>query len=530
MVPPEIYSLMKDYVDQNSLVPTLEWDPKASIPLNFNPFDKKYENQKITAHYFLLVAAITESVLIGRAENGRAILVDLHNFLENNLFTIKDHTLLEKIVERYQFFRQLGSEKNRIPEILVSINSFVEKLPEGDLVKFAESSELPSSMVNELGEHIPRMSGRYSEKAWMYLRWMTRPSDLGIFSNFSPSDLLLPITSYLRDIAECLNLCSYPEESFWDDQNHVTLVREKLTSFAKDMYPDDPTIVDYPFYLLGRWIQGKPLCLDVLRDHLIFLTEVYKKTGQPPVIYDIVVRRFSTTEASIGKYLFKLGILFNYESNIFQLSKYTYKPDFILPDYQKEGKTILLEPHGIWTKLRKRRIKIGRRWMSVTAPFRPDPDEVKFISKLSLLTPVVFYDNEYIEIEYILDVEGPVITSVSKDPKKPKINENIQIQANIFDELSGVKNSYIYYKEKNENSWYKVLMSKSDSNIYYGKIPGFEESVEINYYIEAFDMSDNMRKSDIQVFRIEKSAIPSFNLFSIMCGILVIIYCKKSRI
>ena len=113
MVSVHLLSLMKKYVNQNSQVQTLEWDPNSSIPLNFDPFDKKYENKKITAHYFLLAAAITETALIGRAENGRAILVDLHSFLENGLFSTKDHNLLEKIIQQYQFFRQLGPEKDR---------------------------------------------------------------------------------------------------------------------------------------------------------------------------------------------------------------------------------------------------------------------------------------------------------------------------------------------------------------------------------------------------------------------------------
>jgi len=384
MIPDHIRSLMKNYVDQNSQIPTLEWDPKSSIPLNFDPLDKQYEKQKITAHYFLLAAAITETALIGRAENGRAILVDLHSFLENGLFSTKDHNLIEQIIQQYPFFRQLGPEKDSIVETIISVNSFVEKLPDRDLIRYAKSFDHPSKMVTELGKYLPRMSERYSEKAWMYLRWMTRPSDLGIFTNYSPSDLSLPITSYLRDIAECLNLCEYPKKSFWDDPNQINEIRAKLTAFAKEMYPEDPTKVDYPLYLLGRWLRGKRLYQDVLEDHLEFLTNIYEKTGQPPVIYDIVVRGFSSTEVPVKEQLDKLSILYNYESYTFPLPEYTYKPDFILPDYQKNGRTILLEPHGIWTKPIKRKIKIGNRWMTFPAPGRPDPDEIKFTDKLKL--------------------------------------------------------------------------------------------------------------------------------------------------
>ncbi|NIN51785.1 MAG: hypothetical protein GTO23_01240, partial [Nitrososphaeria archaeon] len=67
----DVKSLLIDYVNRNSNVYNLEWDPRLSEKLLLDPYGKSYEEKKRIAHYFLLVASITETELIGRAENSR---------------------------------------------------------------------------------------------------------------------------------------------------------------------------------------------------------------------------------------------------------------------------------------------------------------------------------------------------------------------------------------------------------------------------------------------------------------------------
>lgn len=189
--------------------------------------------------------------------------------------------------------------------------------------------------------------------------------------------------------------------------------RSKFTEYARQIYPDDPTKVDYPFYMLSRWLRGKTKSQRVLKQHLKFLIDIYEKTGQPPVKYNIVVRDMSSYERRVKEALEALDVVYHYESNIFRLTEGapSYKPDFILPDYQRNGKTILLEPHGIWTPPRRNRVRIGSRWMEVTAPGEPSVDEREFIEKLTLfrqlyghsfylilLIPPMHY--KYVETQY----------------------------------------------------------------------------------------------------------------------------------
>jgi len=59
--------LLRRYVERNREVCCAQWDPSVSEKLLFDPYS--VENKAWSAHYFLLNAAITETELIGRAEN-----------------------------------------------------------------------------------------------------------------------------------------------------------------------------------------------------------------------------------------------------------------------------------------------------------------------------------------------------------------------------------------------------------------------------------------------------------------------------
>lgn len=78
----------------------MEWDPALTEKFLFDPFEKTPEQTKLAAHYFLLVASVTESKLIGRAENSRALLVHLHRFFgERALNKPRSKVLLVVMVE-----------------------------------------------------------------------------------------------------------------------------------------------------------------------------------------------------------------------------------------------------------------------------------------------------------------------------------------------------------------------------------------------------------------------------------------------
>jgi len=102
----------------------VEWDPSFSEPLYLDPFTKSYFGRKKIAHYFLLVASITESTLIGRAENARALLTYLHKVLEADIFEVIDEDVFTNLLSKFTFCSDLGEENEEIPRVLTSVNGF----------------------------------------------------------------------------------------------------------------------------------------------------------------------------------------------------------------------------------------------------------------------------------------------------------------------------------------------------------------------------------------------------------------------
>ena len=383
----DVKSLLIDYVNRNSNVYNLEWDPRLSEKLLFDPFGKSYEEKKRIAHYFLLVASITETELIGRAENSRALTIHTHRLLGDDIFREDTMRNFQNVVQDSPYYEDLGPSKEKIPEILASINVFVNTIANGDLIQYARKFPKPKDMVEDIARNVDRMDGRFIEKPWMYLQWMTRPfPDLGIFENYSPRDLYVPMTSYIRDVGCCLGICPRHDDEWWNDLDNTAQAREDITGFARQLFPEDPTKIDYPFYLLGRWIRGKQPSLSLLKEYLGFFQELYQKTRTVPITYDAVSREISNFEENVKAELVKTKILFYYESHRFHLpGGLTYLPDFVLPNCRVKGKTVLLEPHGIWSTPQRRNIRIGDRTMTVQAYGREkNSHEAQFAEKLRL--------------------------------------------------------------------------------------------------------------------------------------------------
>ena len=123
-----------------SNVINLEWDPILSEKLLFDPFSTFTENQKRIAQYFLLVASITETDLIGRAENARALMIHINKMCINDLFEINEHEIFRNILETYPFYNELGPERYLIPEVLVSVNEYVRDIGKGNFLDYVSHS------------------------------------------------------------------------------------------------------------------------------------------------------------------------------------------------------------------------------------------------------------------------------------------------------------------------------------------------------------------------------------------------------
>jgi hypothetical protein len=78
--------------------------------------------------------------------------------------------------------------------------------------------------------------------------------------------------------------------------------------------------------------------------------------------------------------------MFSYESHKFHLRDgLTYLPDFVLSNCRVKGKTVLLEPHGVWTHPLYRTVNVGGKKISCYAlPPKLDEAEIRFTQKMRM--------------------------------------------------------------------------------------------------------------------------------------------------
>lgn len=345
----EIKSLLREFVERNSNVVGIQWDLRLLPRLLINPYSKDYGKRRKAAHYFLLVASVDESRVIGMAENARKLLVHLHKRFGDKLFEVCESKELEDGVKKCQFYDEFGPLRGTIPSVLASVNKFVRHVARGDLIEYAQRFSKPKDMVEQIARHVKRMGGSFKEKSWMYMRWMVRPKpDLRIFDHFSPCELFIPLTTDITNVAVSLGLMDKVGPSWWEEAERVTRARERVTQFAGTFFPEDPAKVDYPFFLLGRWLRGKDLGIQVLKESLQLFDNVPKETGRACVEYQIIGRYESGWEKKVAETLSKMKIPFHLKPIRFPLpNNMFYTPDFVLRELRIKKRKIVLEPHGI---------------------------------------------------------------------------------------------------------------------------------------------------------------------------------------
>jgi hypothetical protein len=356
-----ITSILVEFINKNSDVADVQWDRRMSPRLLFNPYSEKYEERKIIAHYFLLAASILDDTVIGYPENARMLLVYLHEALGNSLFEIKKAHLFEEEIIKANFYRDLGPNKKAASEILASVNLFVKQKAERNLLMYAQKFRKPKDFIEDLAQNIPALGGPHKDRAWVYMRWMVRSQpDLQIYDHLLPEDLYVPLTKENVNVAASLGIISSSSPSVWRDENTEAQARQRITDYAKRLFPSDPAKVDYPFFLLGRWLKQKTLNQYTLKTALDFLERMQKITGQSQAYYQKMSRYKSGWEKKTALTLLRLHIPYGYETISFPLPNEVYTPDFIL-ERKLHGRKIILEPHFEMTKKQARKYALFKR-------------------------------------------------------------------------------------------------------------------------------------------------------------------------
>jgi hypothetical protein len=326
-----------------------------------NPYSEKYEERKILAHYFLLASSILDDTIVGYPENARMLIVYLHEAFGSNLFEVKKAHLFEEEIIKADFYHDLGPNKKAASEILAQINLFVKLKAERNLLKYAQKFIKPKDFIEDMAQNVTALSGPHKDRAWIYMRWMVRPQpDLQIYDHLLPEDLYVPLTKENANVAASLGIINSASPSLWRDEKTATEARQKLTDFAKQLFPQDPAKVDYPFFLLGRWLKQKTLNRYTLKTALDFLDRMQKITGQSQAYYQKMSRYKSGWEKKTALTLLRMHIPYGYETISFPLPNEVYTPDFIL-EKTVQGRKIVLEPHFEMTKKQARKYALFKR-------------------------------------------------------------------------------------------------------------------------------------------------------------------------
>ena len=357
----EVLALLVEFINKNSNVVDVQWDRRMSPRLLVDPYSEKYEERKTVAHYLLLAASILDDTVVGYPENARMLMVYLHEAFGNNLFEIKKAHLFEEEIVKADFYHDLGPNKKAASEILAQINLFVKLKAEKNLLKYAQKFTKPKDFIEDMAQNVTAFSGPHKDRAWIYMRWMVRPQpDLQIYDHLLPEDLYVPLTKENANVAASLGIINSASPSLWRDEQTDAEARQKLTDFAKTLFPQDPAKVDYPFFLLGRWLKQKTLNRYTLKTALDFLDRMQKITGQSQAYYQKMSRYKSGWEKKTALTLLRMHIPFGYETISFPLPNEVYTPDFIL-EKTVQGRKIVLEPHFEMTKKQARKYALFKR-------------------------------------------------------------------------------------------------------------------------------------------------------------------------
>ncbi|MGA3060018.1 MAG: DUF2400 family protein [Candidatus Bathyarchaeia archaeon] len=386
-VPNDLKDLIVRFVQTYGGVTDLELDlhlhPKPSfMPLN------SYPAKREAAHYFLLAASLSDYQLTGNPRNIRLLLNHLATAFEGKLYTIRNPFEFKREVDRFEQeirnLDHLGEAKAEIPEVLCSVNQFAAQKANGDLIDFttklSHKGRKPKDFVETLSYSVKRMNKQHKSKSWLYLRWMVRgPPDLGLFQ-FDPKDLMVSLNTPKLRVYVALGLSDNDNlpfelnsknkpDSWWENTAQFDADANRLTEFACSLFPDDPAKIDFPFFILGTWLEYSDLTPISLERSLRFFIQKHQELLGPLMRYLTVVYHynrvgeliepgaFTAFEREVYDYLKKKQIISYYEFMEFKLSQenqsLTYKPDFLLPQLTNNGRKVLLEPHGIKTNLRE---------------------------------------------------------------------------------------------------------------------------------------------------------------------------------
>lgn len=261
---PRLIEAMRQFVQAFSDCPDISLREELDHPELTIPVDLHGSRG---THYLLMAAAID----VGTNSNHiRPFLIRLHNAVPGGLFalTSSEAEPVLRVIDGCQRDRLLSGwqAKKEVPRILSDVNRFVETRASGDLDQWAKTFKKPHDVVKALAQGIYYQGDKDSEarkKMWMFMRWVVRPApDLHLWTHLSPRDLMVPVDRHVARVAAAIGIISLAEAS---EPKRTTV--EKITAWARQLFPDDPACVDYAFFMWGRGLSSPGLREDACYCH-----------------------------------------------------------------------------------------------------------------------------------------------------------------------------------------------------------------------------------------------------------------------
>ena len=141
----------------------------------------------------------------------------------------------------------------------------------------------------------------------------------------------------------------------------------------------------------------------------------------------------------------------------------------------------------------------------------------------------LFYDWNYAEamkeiatIYYGLDTTPPNISNVTQTPSQNSVfpKDEVQVNATITDDLSGVKQAILNYTNNN-GTWNTIDMTNIEENTWNATIPPFPYGTNVTYTIIAEDSFNNIATTQETGQEYQYDVIPEFSLFTILLFLMM---------
>jgi parallel beta-helix repeat protein len=118
-------------------------------------------------------------------------------------------------------------------------------------------------------------------------------------------------------------------------------------------------------------------------------------------------------------------------------------------------------------------------------------------------------------VYFTIDTTAPNITDVSQTPETVLPEDIVQVNANVTDNLSGIKQVTLNYTNGN-GTWITVEMSNVAGDVWNGNIPAFPYCTNVTYIIMAEDNAGNTITTEQMELEYQYHVIPEFQLWTIL--------------